>query len=134
VKLKEFARSLKTNGLGELLTFRETPNLPVETYLEELANHRYVLCPEGNGLDCYRIWEAIYLGVTPILKDSTFARLLSKMGLPVLIVSDWEYIRHSYEAVWQTIDLHRSGIMDTGSNQAATLSYWKREMMNAITT
>ena len=44
----------------------ETPK-PYKEYLEELAQYRYCLCVRGNGLDTHRFWEALYLGVIPIV-------------------------------------------------------------------
>ena len=36
-------------------------------YRQMLANSAYVLSPPGNGADCHRTWEAIYLGAIPIV-------------------------------------------------------------------
>lgn len=70
------------------VTFRPTPDLPVGQYFNEMADHRFILCPAGNGLDCYRIWESIYLGCYPVIGDSVFARRLLNLNLPVVVVSD----------------------------------------------
>ncbi|KAI8801833.1 hypothetical protein BJ742DRAFT_744152 [Cladochytrium replicatum] len=37
----------------------------------------------GNGVDCYRTWELLYLGVIPIVKSSTINFVYA--GLPVLV-------------------------------------------------
>lgn len=42
--------------------------VPFDEFLEDLATHKYVLCPPGNGLDCYRTLESIYMGAIPILE------------------------------------------------------------------
>jgi len=63
---------------------------PFKDYLEELSKHVFVLCPEGNGLDCYRILEAIYLGCIPIVKDNPAMAYLE--NLPVVRVSSWSDI------------------------------------------
>jgi hypothetical protein len=43
----------------------------------------------GNGLDCHRTWEMLYLGMIPILRrqNSAFDRLFD--GLPVVFVDNW---------------------------------------------
>lgn len=69
------------------VTFRE--NVPVEQYLGEMAEHHFVLSPPGNGLDCYRNYEAFYLGVIPVLRASPFTSHLFAQGLPAIAVSDW---------------------------------------------
>jgi hypothetical protein len=34
----------------------------LETYFRELASYHFVLSPRGNGLDCFRTWEALAVG------------------------------------------------------------------------
>ena len=40
----------------------------IDKYQEELIDHKFILCPRGNGIDTHRIWEAIYSGVIPIVE------------------------------------------------------------------
>lgn len=67
-------RSAILHNLNKLnnpkLTIRE--NVPHEEYLREMAAHKYVLCPSGQGLDTYRFAEAIYLGCTPIIDINSY--------------------------------------------------------------
>lgn len=39
-----------------------------DEYLYDLASHKFVLCPPGNGYDCYRTLETIYMGAIPVLQ------------------------------------------------------------------
>ena len=41
-----------------------------DEYLNDLATHKFVLCPTGNGFDCYRTLETIYMGGIPILEKN----------------------------------------------------------------
>jgi hypothetical protein len=59
-------------------------------YLTEMAQHKFVLSPPGAGIDCYRTWEALFLGSIPIIKHSTLDALFE--NLPVLIINDWSEI------------------------------------------
>jgi len=43
-------------------------------YLKNLKKHKFVISPPGNGIDCHRNWEALYLGCIPIVLDSYFVR------------------------------------------------------------
>ena len=43
---------------------------PFQKYLFDLANSKFVLSPEGNGIDCHRTWEALLMGAFPIVKTS----------------------------------------------------------------
>jgi hypothetical protein len=57
-------------------------------YLEDMARHAFVVCPRGNGLDCHRTWEALYLGRYPIMRrEWSLERLYC--DLPVLFVDEW---------------------------------------------
>lgn len=47
--------------------------LPKQEYFEEMAAHYFVICPFGNGLDCFRNWEALYLGCVPVVSDCQWA-------------------------------------------------------------
>jgi len=52
-----------------------------------IINSRFVLSPPGNGADCHRTWEAIYLGAVPIVKRKFWP--FSHLNLPVVIINDW---------------------------------------------
>ncbi|MBI4819191.1 MAG: hypothetical protein HY791_23165 [Deltaproteobacteria bacterium] len=78
---------------------RPNPPLPFETYLEVLSRHRFALCPRGNGIDTHRLWECLYLGVTPIVERSKHTEHWATLDLPILLVDDWsEVTRERLEA------------------------------------
>ena len=57
-------------------------------YRELVLRSKYVLSPPGNGPDCHRTWEALYLGATPIvLKDYWPFR---GYELPVVSLNGWD--------------------------------------------
>jgi hypothetical protein len=60
-------------------------------YRRELASSKFVLSPAGNGIDCHRTWEALYLGAIPIVKRAHWP--FSSYRLPVLIVTNWEELK-----------------------------------------
>ena len=41
-------------------------------YRRILLNYMFVICPEGNGIDTHRMWEALYLRTIPIIKKYDF--------------------------------------------------------------
>jgi hypothetical protein len=51
-------------------TFTISTSKPYNEYLNELAQHRFCLCIRGNGIDTHRFWEALYLGVIPVIIDN----------------------------------------------------------------
>jgi len=50
-------------------------------YLSEIAAHRFIVSPPGNGVDCHRTWESLYLGSTPIVKDSVAMKSFIPAGV-----------------------------------------------------
>ncbi len=62
----------------------------LDTFVRELRDHHFVLCPAGNGIDTHRMWEALYCGAIPIVQPSPAIEPFS--GLPMLIVEDFRTI------------------------------------------
>lgn len=71
------------------VTFRENANLSIEQYYEEMSEHQFVASPFGNGLDCYRNYEALYLGVIPIVDYGNMSNYMIQSGLRVYQCDDW---------------------------------------------
>lgn len=72
-----------------------------EHYARQLACHKFVFSPDGNGMDCVRTWEALYLGCYPIVERHVFTTEFAKV-LPLLVVDDWttiteDFLRAEYE-------------------------------------
>jgi len=59
-------------------------------YREILSNSAFVLSPPGNGADCHRTWEAMYLGAVPIVLEKFWP--FNHLRLPVLVVEEWSDI------------------------------------------
>lgn len=58
-------------------------------FLTEMRDHKFMICPQGHGIDCHRNWELLYMRRVPLMKQSPyFARLMA--GFPVLFVDRWE--------------------------------------------
>lgn len=78
-----------------------SPDLPWEKYLNELSKYKYAICPEGNGPDCHRIWECLYLGVIPIIKNSV--AFIQFNDLPILFIDNWDQINNDFLATQSLI-------------------------------
>lgn len=76
--------------------------------LYRLKEYEFCICPEGNGLDTHRLWEALYLKVVPIVIDSAFSRILQKNKLPIIILESWDkldpsslnYKDHNFDIIY----------------------------------
>lgn len=82
------------SGLPWVFCRTYPPGVPYSTYLDELSASRFCLSPPGNGLDCHRTWEALYLGCYPILLRSTLTEKLYS-DLPTVLVNDYNEITES---------------------------------------
>lgn len=57
-------------------------------YYKTLSQYTYVVCPKGLGIDTHRVWEALYLGVIPIVLSSSISSLYNE--LPVIQLKSWD--------------------------------------------
>jgi len=57
-------------------------------YLTDLSRTVFVISPPGNGLDCHRTWEALWMGCYPVVLGTTLNPLYE--DLPVVVVSSWD--------------------------------------------
>lgn len=94
-------------------------SLPHIEYLTKLAKSLYVISPPGNGIDCHRIWEALYVGTVPIVQKNTAFRNFTH--LPILFIENWEEV--TIDMVKKRIPEFYSQPFDTSILQ---LDYWKK--------
>lgn len=59
-------------------------------YLKELSNHKYCICPEGNGLDSHRFWEALWVESIPITLRNPLTEQIQKLGIPCILLNNWD--------------------------------------------
>jgi hypothetical protein len=62
---------------------------PIQNQLR-LKEHEFCICPEGNGVDSHRLWEALYLKTVPIVIESEFTNILKKQDIPLFVVDNWQ--------------------------------------------
>lgn len=60
-------------------------------FLDEIREHKFMVCPQGHGIDCHRNWESLYLRRVPVMKQSPYFAILMQ-GFPVLFVDEWSEI------------------------------------------
>lgn len=100
---------------------RGTNGTNFDGYLDNVYNHKFVICPEGNGIDTHRIWETLYMGSVPIVENNinnSFYR-----DLPMLLVDDWDdltdgWLQDAYRDI-QRMPINRNKL---------TFSYWKNKI------
>ena len=65
----------------------------------------FSISPNGNGIDCHKTWESLYLKTIPIVTKSINS--LQYSDLPILIIDNWD----SLDGLDLTKDLYNS-LMD----------------------
>lgn len=76
---------------------RDIPNIILEPndYFKSLPQYKFVISPEGNGIDCHRHYESLMAGCIPIVEDSELIR--KKYGnTPILYTRDYSEITETY--------------------------------------
>lgn len=66
--------------------------------IKKYAEHRFVLSPRGNGLDCHRTWEAFLVGSVVVTKTSPLDKMYTQNNLPVIILDDYTDLNSISEA------------------------------------
>ena len=79
--------------------------LPPDEYYRALLEHRFVISPEGCGIDCLRTWEALYCKCIPIVQRSRHMEAFA--DLPILFTTDYseltpEYLEAEHERILAT--------------------------------
>jgi len=97
---------------------------PYKEYLMDLAQHHTVISPCGNGIDCYRNLEAIYLGVLPLVDNPSLA--LTYRELPMLVLKS---LFLSKNAIKDLVEYGKNSFKDI-SYEKVKLSYWKEVFEN----
>lgn len=84
-----------------------------KNYLRELSKSYFVISPEGNGIDCHKTWEALYLKAIPIITKSINSDFYT--DLPIVVLKDWDDFNPSlftiekYNKIWGNFN---SAILD----------------------
>lgn len=89
-------------------------NLPFNEYIENMSSCRYVLSPLGNGIDCHRTWEALYVGSIPIVIKNNLYDCWK--DLPILQIENFEDL---------TNELLDNFLKNSFNYEKLNLYYWK---------
>jgi len=61
--------------------------LSKQDYYDDLCRSKFVLCPEGTGIDTHRFYEAVFCGATPVVLRNSLSDFYSRY--PVKIIDKW---------------------------------------------
>lgn len=94
-----------------------------KSFLTDVRNHTFVLCPRGNGVDTHRLWETLYMGSIPIVQRHLALDEFS--DLPICWIQDWNEVTENFLHKEQERILQTSWNMDK-----LKFSYWKNIILN----
>lgn len=101
---------------------RLTPKKPFREYLIDLKSSYFCISPNGNGVDCHKHWESLYLKTIPIVTKSVNS--LSYIGLPIFYIDSWE----SFDPNILTIETYNN-IMTNFDINSLDMSYYKNSIL-----
>jgi hypothetical protein len=95
-------------------------------FCDDVLDHQFMLSPRGNGLDCHRSWEILYLNRYPVMKKYYGLQKLFE-DLPVIFVDNWtdvtpEFLSNQLETIKNS----------TYNMDKLKFSYWKSLIENHI--
>jgi hypothetical protein len=96
-------------------------------YIDNIYNHKFVVCPDGNGIDTHRLWETLYMGSIPIVKKSINSFFYTE--LPICFVVDWDEVTEDFLNNTYQEFLEKKATMSFNMNQLK-FQYWKDKIWN----
>ncbi len=112
------ARRFHTDGCRSKIAERlakqgiENQPIPHDIYIRSIPSYKFVISPEGNGIDCHRHYEALLAGCIPVVEDNLLIREKYK-GCPMVFTKDYsditpERLEQLYgEMIDQTFDFSK---------------------------
>ena len=120
-------------------------NLPFvrkHSYWKALLDHKFIISPEGNGIDCHRHYEALMAGCIPIVEDNPLIREKYR-GCPMLYTKSFKEISEPFlqkvyaEMLDQTYDFSCLFLSHYTQDQQETLkaqgNFWIRKLVEWTT-
>lgn len=98
------------------------PNL-FDQYLDNIDSHKFIISPEGNGIDTHRTWECLYVESIPIEKRNINNQFYA--DLPICFVDKWEEITEEFlNAEYKRITSQKWNIAKID------FDYWKNKILS----
>lgn len=114
---------LKNSSLSE--TFKKWLNF--YDYLHLLAMYKFVASPPGSCVEGHRTWDALYIGVVPIVKSSVTIDYFEKIGVPLWSVKDWHELDNLSE---KDLENKFETIKRSSNHAPLYMDYWTDKIRN----
>ena len=117
---------IERSGVAETLSRLEIatalPRISKFKHRFALSRYAFVASPPGNGLDCHRTWEAMYLRCIPIVKRSFMAEEFERNGLPIWVVDSYEELSQYDD---EDLKLKYDELAPRFNSDLLWFSYWR---------
>lgn len=121
-KIREKAKK----ALSQLKTSDEIGSRLISPdYMKVLETYMFVASPPGNGLDCHRTWEALYVKTVPIVLRSVSMEYFAKQGLPIYIIDSWSKLNSLSESDLRHIYMTKIKLFQS---PALWFDFWKNKI------
>ena len=99
-----------------------------KTYIKELSNYSFNLCPEGNNFESHRIWESLIFKTTPIVINNIINQNFYNMGVPLIMLDNWNDLSNL-----DINDLKRINEENLEKNYEifVNFNFWKSQIISA---
>lgn len=111
----------KKIALTDTLTEVEKENISKEDYLRKISKYKFIISPPGNGLDCHRTWEALYLKSVPVVEESVPTNYWEKIGIPLMTISNWSKLKDISE---KELEKEYADLYAKMDSPALYMDYW----------
>lgn len=96
-------KEINRKSINDILKKNNITNklLSPNDFITDIVKSKFVICPEGNGIDTHRAWEAFYFKSIPVIEDNEKIKF-KYQDLPVIFTNDYsditeEYLLQKYE-------------------------------------
>lgn len=107
---------LQSNNIDYKLEY----NLTFDEYATNMSRCKFVISPPGNGIDCHRTWEALYMGCIPIVIKND---IYKNWNLPIIQLNDYSEL---------TNDILDSFIDKDFNYDMLYMSYWEKIIKESL--
>ena len=96
-------------------------------YLDLLVTYKFVASPPGSSIEGHRTWDALYLGLVPIVKKSITTDYFKSLGLPLWVVADWRELEVADE---NFLAKKFEGLRNNFDEKTIFMDYWTDKILN----
>jgi len=94
-----------------------------DSYIQNLSNAKFTISPPGNGADCHRNWESLYVQSVPVIADNLFNRSVF-YDLPCVFIE-----RKNINNIYDILIDRKDEVYDFSSPKLGA-EYWKTQLEN----